>query len=334
MPVTLTANRAGVGGATFDRSRKFGIEMECCGAPPETVAAELTRAGVPCEAEDYNHNRTGHWKIVGDGSIRGEYPFELVSPPMHGEAALSEIRKVCAVLNALRVRVNRSTGLHVHHDAADLDLATLKAVATMWWKFEDVIQFFLPPSRRNNSYCAPAFPRAGVCGYLWTPGADVAQGWAQAMSLINRREDFNTFQRGGRYAAVNFNALFRHGTIEFRAHSGTTDASKIIAWVALTQWFITRSKRFGCRASTRLTGRWAEETRFFWKHIDWFNLEDEVVIKAKNTLSERFRAFKAAARGEAAPATPVNQVRAGRIVQGPEAALPEEGEAEPPRRNL
>jgi hypothetical protein len=325
MPTTTTAEATRIGGAKFDRSRKFGVEMEAYGAEPARVAEELTRAGVPCRAETYNHTTRAHWKVVSDGSIRGERPFELVSPPMQGEDGLRQIRTVCAVLEALNVKVNRSTGLHVHHDAADLDLSALKAVVTMWWKYEDVILYFLPPSRRNNYYCAPAMPRGGVCGYRWQPvNGDPVVGWKLAMDSIANREDLRGFMVNQRYCAVNFDSLWRHGTVEFRAHSGTTSADKIVAWVVLTQWMITRSKESGCRVSARMTGRWADESRFFFRAIDWVNLDDEVVIKAKNTLRVRFNLFKGEGANSAAART--NTMRDGRPVQGPEALQEEAGQ--------
>ena len=311
-----------IGGATFNRARKFGVELECYAIPPETVAAAIRAVGVECQVEAYNHARRTGWKIVSDASIRGVHPFELVSPPMTGDDGLEQVRKVCGVLRACGVKVNKSTGLHVHHDAADMTLDNLKAVVTMWWKYEDVIQFFLPPSRRNNFYCAPCMPRAGSCGYRWSPTPDPVSGWRTAMNGIRRREDFQRFENG-RYGAVNFDSLWRHGTIEFRAHSGTIDAAKVCAWIALTQWFLERGKLKGCRTAARMVGRWAEHTMYFWRAIDWVNLTDPVIVDAKNTLTRRFFMFK-----ELAPtAEGVNRMGAdGRPVQGRDAGQPEVGE--------
>src|SRR5262249_37380204 len=150
------------GGAKFDRNRKFGIEIEAYGCEPNILAHALNAAGISAAVESYNHATRRHWKITTDGSIRPGregHPFELVSPVLKGEAGLEGIKKVCAVLKAQNVKVNKSTGLHVHHDAADLGVEDVKGVVTMWWKFEDVLLYFLPPSRRNNMYCRPAMFR-------------------------------------------------------------------------------------------------------------------------------------------------------------------------------
>jgi hypothetical protein len=44
--------------------------------------------------------------------------------------------------------------------------------------------------------------------------------------------------RFDRYQKLNLESLERHGTIEFRQHSGTVDAEKAVNWVRLCTAFI------------------------------------------------------------------------------------------------
>jgi hypothetical protein len=44
--------------------------------------------------------------------------------------------------------------------------------------------------------------------------------------------------------ALNSHSYWRHGTIEFRLHSGTLDADKIINWLIITQKMILKAKNF------------------------------------------------------------------------------------------
>lgn len=288
------------GGATFDRTRRFGVEIECfVRMAPESVAAALTAAGVPCQAEAYNHQTRDAWKIVSDASLRptggrgwaGYYAMEIVSPPLAGEEGLTQIRRVCAVINTLGAKINQTCGLHVHHDAVDLTPADLRAVLTTYWKWEEVIKFFLPTSRRANNYARMASAGA-YSGYRATgnPLTD-AESWGRLVSRIESKADAMSAQPG-RYAAVNLHSLDRHNTVEFRQHGGTTDYSKIEAWVVLTQWFVTRAVAKGCRVTTPCTGRWAAESRFFWRSIDWVNVTDAVILRAKAILSVRFKKFR------------------------------------------
>lgn len=287
----------------YDRARTWGVEIEAYGCDFYVLEAKLREAGIVVAIEGYNHERRRHWKITSDGSLSGlPNPFELVSPPLKGDEGLAELKKVCKVLRENGVKVNRQCGLHVHHDGAGMTVDAMKAALTIWWKYEDVIQFFVSPSRRANTYAAPAVPRGGCCGYRYSPTPNEAAGWKTAMDRVARIEDLAQPHEGPnglqprRYAAVNFHAYWRHGTVEFRSHQGTIEYRKIEAWVVFTQWIITRAREVGCRVTPRMTGQWAEETRFLFRAINWVNLTDPVVMRAKNLLRKRFNEFKAATR--------------------------------------
>lgn len=47
----------------------------------------------------------------------------------------------------------------------------------------------------------------------------------------------------GRYFKINLQAYLRHGTIEFRQHSGSANATKVCNWVRFLQAFIDESCR-------------------------------------------------------------------------------------------
>ena len=85
-------------------TRKFGIEIEFVNANRETLAQKLVANGIPCFYEGYNHTTRGHWKIVTDATVRGGY--ELVSPPLQGEAGLLEVKKVLAINTIFSVDIN------------------------------------------------------------------------------------------------------------------------------------------------------------------------------------------------------------------------------------
>ena len=110
-------------------NHKFGIEIEAYNCPMEKLARELREAGVEVTVERYNHNTRSYWKLVTDSSIRGNNTFELVSPILTGEAGLTELERVCWVLDLCNVKVNESCGLHVHMDASGFELDTWKNLA-------------------------------------------------------------------------------------------------------------------------------------------------------------------------------------------------------------
>ena len=194
---------------------KFGVEIETGGPNKFDVAERLRENGINCIVEGYNHNRTNHWKIVSDASVHVLNPFELVSPILEGQAGLDELKTVCRVLNDLNAKVDKSCGLHVHHDASDWNENTLDRFIDVYRKMEKTIDKFMPKSRRGNNgrYCK---------------------------SLIGKA---NSEVRNGRFHKVNLQAYYRHGTIEFRHHGGTTEFKKIENWILFTCLITRRAHR-------------------------------------------------------------------------------------------
>jgi hypothetical protein len=123
---------------------------------------------------------------------------------------------VAAKLEEMGCKVNKSCGLHVHV-AAPSDGA-MRRLAIDYSSFEGVIDGLLPQSRRgNNNY---------YCGSL----AHVAQiNFARCRDSARLAEVTGR----GRYCKLNFSSHWRHGTVEFRHHSGSVEGKKIASWVKL-----------------------------------------------------------------------------------------------------
>ncbi len=233
----------------FNRNRTFGIEIE--GLSPLTrndLARSLETFGIRCVYEGYNHRRRNHWKIVTDGSIcedRGTVGFELVSPPLRGVEGLEEIRKVCKALQQIGCRVNRSCGLHVHHDASDYTVESFKNLYAIYIRYEAAIDELVSESRRGQ--------RNGYCASL---------GGEQGLERVKNVKEMyqltcNAFP--SRYVKLNCQSYEIHGTVEFRQHQGTTDGEKIVAWVVFTQMLVERAV--------------AGKIRMKSGAADWFNLK-------------------------------------------------------------
>lgn len=203
--------------------RTYGIEIECYHSSnsdiKQEVCSALSRVGISCQFLGYTHTVTTGWKIVTDSSIRGGYGLEVVSPILSGEEGLEQIKKVTKVLSELGCKVNRSTGLHVHHGARDLSQTEIKNVFKLYRENESLFDSLVAPSRRDsrNQYC---------------------------QSLRNHTDLPST-----RYTKVNYQSFVKYGTIEVRHHQGSLNADKIIHWIRLTQRVIERagsySRSFG-----------------------------------------------------------------------------------------
>jgi hypothetical protein len=213
-------------------NRKFGIEIEAYGVAMSQVAAALNQAGIACNVEGYNHQTRTSWKVVTDGSLTGGLTFELVSPILQGVDGLMQVQKVGEILNRLGAKVNKSCGLHVHIDARDLNTAKLKNVCKMWMKYESCFDSIVPESRRDNLFCRGIRNKFASLDAAFN-AIDGAQTSAGLCKVVNGDGIYTS-----RYHKLNLESLMRHGTLEFRQHSGTVDGDKMANWVMLVGGFV------------------------------------------------------------------------------------------------
>ena len=213
---------------SFNETRKFGVEIEFKGNRL-AVQDYMNAHGVECHIEGYNHNTRPHWKIVTDASCE----YELVSPPIHGQDAFRQLKVACDALAAAGARVDKTCGLHVHHDANDLDVRSFANIFALYIKLEETIDTFLPNSRRsnNNQYCHSL----GLT-------AEEKQRKLNQLKKVRTIQDIAYDVYSSRYFKVNAQSYLRHGTVEFRQHSGTVEYDKIVNWVMLTQRIVERAK--------------------------------------------------------------------------------------------
>lgn len=207
--------------------RQFGVEVECVGASRAAIIRECGQRGLAIFSEAYNHRDGGNHKIVSDASIRGENGNEVVTRPLY---ELEELRILLDALKAAGARVNKSCGLHIHIDAADLNIVQAVNIINNYYYLRHLINSSLPASRANNRYCQ-------VKSYADLVGRD---NWYLTLdAFVDAVCD--------RYVAVNIRAYKRHGTIEFRQHQGSLNFAKIKDWIlflqSLYEWSETNELR-------------------------------------------------------------------------------------------
>lgn len=207
--------------------RKYGIEIEMVSdSSHEEVAEALSNEDIPCRNESWGSPTRTYWKTTTDSSIRQmnyDHAIELISPPLSGVSGLESIQNVCRAINNIGVDVNRTCGLHVHVDADGLEARNIRNVVTAWMRYEPIIDTFLPSSRRSgNGHCHP-LPKNN---HITLVGA---RSKRRVERLANPE---------GRYYKLNLKSLSKHGTLEFRHHSGTTASEKIIRNVQFCLAFV------------------------------------------------------------------------------------------------
>lgn len=212
---------------TFTSNRKFGVEIEFKGLDRTDAERALRNAGINVQIEGYNHDTRSHWKIVSDDSVNGGW--ELVSPPLSGNAGIDEVRKAATAMVEAGAFVDRECGLHVHVDANDLSAATIVNLTKRYAQHENEINKLIPSFRHSCLWAKSMEPVSTmVSDYLRSnPNATARQ--------VCERQP-------GRYYKLNLEAYLRHGTVEFRQHSGTCDGTKVANWVVFCVTFVEDSK--------------------------------------------------------------------------------------------
>jgi hypothetical protein len=254
----------------IDSQLTFGVEIEFLrprSVSKSEIANKIKQAGVKCRTESLTHSTRNHWKIVSDQSVqtslRGYEGYnEIVSPILKGTNGLKQLEKVCKVLNELDCKINTSCGLHVHHGCKESfsnPIKVAKNAAMLYHKFQSKFDRMFPSSRRNNDYASPFS--------------------SYDLRIINSQNirDLN------RYHAVNLQAYWRHGTVEFRQHQGSLNYKKISSWIKMTQKIMTRANE--------LT-RWQQTVSSVGNQFEQaFNFSTELT----NYYQERVHTFRMAA---------------------------------------
>jgi hypothetical protein len=222
--------------------RQFGIELECFNPPVQYVTSgnniqnAIRAMGYVAKFQQHHHFATEYdkWQIKPDSSL-SQCPnaLEVVSRTLPGtEASLVEVRKIADWLNGNGYEVNKYCGFHVHLDAGDLSSYECAAVALRYNHLRSDFDSIMPRSRR-----------AGECVWARPLAAGTLNKVVNAVSSMNRTERWN---EGERYVAVNLQHVAKARAdrrIEFRQHSGTVSADKVIGWYKFLCDFIAETLR-------------------------------------------------------------------------------------------
>lgn len=220
--------------------RCVGLELEAVNGKPENLGDKVDR-------------RIG---ISHDGSLSGDVPLELQTPP----ASTSELEKIIhnatKALQSVDYEVNKSCGVHIHLDSDDFrdDANKVFHLLTTYYAIEPVLFAMLPKSRRNNKYAQPL--RNWIDEPRMMMLSRVGHWTTQSLELewykTRRRDDVLNYKQrtkydSSRYHGFNLHALFKNGHIEYRYHHGSLNGKKITNWInlhlAITEWALNNYKK-------------------------------------------------------------------------------------------
>mmetsp|Transcript_7725 Transcript_7725/g.8974 ORF Transcript_7725/g.8974 Transcript_7725/m.8974 type:complete len:525 (+) Transcript_7725:75-1649(+) len=245
--------------------QRFGIELELTSAMQVNIQNVGSNLGPIGGKEvkvigDYGKSRqtSEHWKLVPDSSIMCSISqpdcnkFELVSPILQGGRGLSEMNLILRRLEGIRPKpkVNKSMGFHCHVDVSSLSIVQLIKICQNFIKYEDLIDTFMPKSRRNGSPESERYfhsNRTSVAESLhYSEGGATDSECHEALERCGSTEELvSLMNSNGRYHKLNLTNLSngRQPTIEFRQHSSTMSFAKVGSWVRFCVAFCVNSAR-------------------------------------------------------------------------------------------
>ena len=158
------------------RSQRFGIEIEMTGitraAAAQVIAGYFqttaTHVGGAYDAYSIRDEQDRQWKIVSDASIHAEarrdqnagslYRVEFVSPICKYED-IETIQKLIRSLHNAGAKVNDSCGIHIHVDASNHNVQTLRNLVNIMASKEDLLYKALAVDVEREHYCKKADTR-------------------------------------------------------------------------------------------------------------------------------------------------------------------------------
>ena len=216
----------------------YGVEIECT-IPSAQLATNNWTIGA------YHAGREipgfAGWKAMRDGSIMpSDYSMsgvEVVSPILRGDDGLAQIDNMCAKLNAMGTAVNRSTGLHIHVGFSG-DADALKRLIHLVASHEKAL-YAITGSRLRET------------GTYAQPIKDVYR------SIRNMQTIADVRSAAEKYRLLNLSHLVYGGqrTVEFRCFAGTTNATKIKAYVQIVVGLVQKA------LVTKVTAQWDAKVR-------------------------------------------------------------------------
>lgn len=274
------------------RDFNIGIEIEYAYTGTRRIAHAIQQRNLDCELVPYGRCHANHsgWIVTTDQTVSRAICYqtgqaqggEVVSPKLKYADALAQVDTVCGALNANSAEINRNCGLHISISWPNMTANQVRRVVARYKEYERQIDAFMPPSRRGN--------RNRWCGSL-------DASWVSRL-VTQSGDSLSALREGGKFLKLNLMNLDGgpRSRIEFRHHSGTTDARKIQNWIRfLCHMIISANKASGLDPNYKRNKKvvyaevreqlTAQGFEFAYKRPHWVLTRDGEVV-AKLTLAQ------------------------------------------------
>jgi len=200
------------------------------------------RYGVEVEFEGKgilnNSNLVGanpSWKVVADGSLRGESFEAVMRAPLGYSDTIKAVKELYNLVTSNKAVINDSmrAGTHVHVNCLNLTVQQLMTFMAAYYCLEDILVDYLGDERAGNFFCLRV-----------SDAEEISHAIASALAN-NRLRNNNIFTNENlRYSAMNLVSLSKFGSLEFRALKTPTTVEPILEWLEILEKLFTGSFKF------------------------------------------------------------------------------------------
>lgn len=190
---------------------------------------------IECEGEKLIEIYTDVWRSEDDGSLRGHFPdtrceYILKKPIKVDEVgmALNMLKKDLDTAGAV-LDFSYRCSVHVHVNVQQMQYQQLLAMIYAYYLLEEPFMTYCGKARKGNNFCLRLADAEGILDTL-------TRLFSHPGNLKNVQLD------GNRYAAMNFESMYKYGSLEFRGMEGNLNVKRIETWckalVKLREWAI------------------------------------------------------------------------------------------------
>lgn len=192
---------------------------------------------IECEGNNLNPVNVNGWKTVDDNSLRGDFPHSrcewVLKKPIDVEDVLPAMQWLEDSQRAAHPAFSFRTSVHVHVNVQQLNTNQIVNMAYTYFICETVMMNYCAPHRRGNRFCLRMEDAEGIQKFFTKLISYQEARWY----LLNPNDSV-------RYAALNFEAMWKYGSIEFRGLEGTLSPEKINNWASALVMIREFAKRF------------------------------------------------------------------------------------------
>lgn len=178
-----------------------------------------------------------YWEYHRDGSLRGEESAEYVlATPINRDIVPKALEVLFSFLkkNGTRIRKDSpNTSVHIHLNMQEWSIKKVYNLICLWYIFEKTLTDWCGEERAGNLFCLR--------------GSDAEVSLMRLASAVRYSRYANLADQDGlRYAALNYTALSKFGSLEFRSLAGVYEEEVINTWIRLLLSLKDYSERFVC----------------------------------------------------------------------------------------